>query len=155
PLLLPQRSKTLHHNPNCGSWTSLRRFSAWTRPTSRISREFFQQLGEALSDESRVRRALFVLREDYLGPLEPYLDLIPTRLTARFRMDLLNEQAARKAIQGPAQHAAGEFTEEASDEFIRDRHKTSVQNVDGPQHEQEGPYDEPVELQVVCKRLWE
>jgi hypothetical protein len=50
-------------------------------------RIFFAQLGDAL-EESR-RWALFVVREDYVAALDPYLRLLPTRLATTYRLDLL------------------------------------------------------------------
>ena len=50
-------------------------------------RVFFQTLGEALRDPSLW--ALFALREEYLAPLQPYIDWIPTRWSNTFRLDLL------------------------------------------------------------------
>src|SRR4051812_35543871 len=59
-------------------------------------REFFRQLGEAL--ENPEVWALFALREDYLGALDPYRDDVPTRLGNTFRIDLLAVEAAEEAI---------------------------------------------------------
>src|SRR5262249_20586336 len=47
-------------------------------------REFFRQLGELLLDP-RIW-ALFALREDYLPPLDPYADQVPTHLNNCFRL---------------------------------------------------------------------
>ena len=60
---------------------------------------FFAQLGAALRD--RNRWALISLREDYVAALDPYLRHIPTRLSNRFRLDLLGVSSARQAIQQP------------------------------------------------------
>ncbi len=54
--------------------------------------EFFEQLGEALA--SPEIWALFALREDYLGALDPFRDELPTRLANAFRVDLLTVDAA-------------------------------------------------------------
>ena len=59
-------------------------------------REFFRQLGEAL--ENPEVWALFALREDYLGALDPYRDDVPTRLGNTFRIDLLAVRGRREAI---------------------------------------------------------
>jgi hypothetical protein len=59
--------------------------------------EFFTQLGGLL-----LRRdvwALFMIREDYLAPLDLYRPLLPTQLRSRFRLDLLGLDAAREAIE--------------------------------------------------------
>ena len=69
--------------------------------------EFFEQLGEALSN--RRRWALFAMREDYWARLDPYLCLVPTQLSTTYRLDLLTPEAASTAIQRPAEGAGVEF----------------------------------------------
>lgn len=114
-------------------------------------RQFFSQLGELL----RNRRffALFSLREDYLAPLDPYAQEVPTHLGNRFRMDLLGLDGAREAIVRPAQAGGREFP--AADRLIQDLATTQVQQPDGSFAEETGRHVEPVQLQVVCYRLWD
>jgi len=116
-------------------------------------REFFTQLGELLQD-SRYW-ALFALREDYLAPLDPFKDLVPTHLKIRFRLDLLARDAAREAIAGPAIQGGREFASDALDRLVRDLATVQVQQADGAFRPQVGPYVEPLQLQVVCRGLWE
>ena len=66
--------------------------------------EFMRQVGEALQNQGRW--ALFGIREDFLGALEPYLPAIPTRLAATYRLDLLRAEAAAQAIEAPARWRA-------------------------------------------------
>jgi len=116
--------------------------------------EFFAQLAVALRD--RTRWALFAIREDYVAALEPYARVLPTRLATSFRLDLLGAEAASDAIQRPAQVQAGvSFTPGAINQSVDDLRRVRVQRVDGPPEERLGPYVEPVQLQVVCRRLWE
>ena len=123
-------------------------------PMNRPAKEaFFDQVGEALRDEHCW--ALFALREDYLAPLDPYRPRIPTRLTTTFRLDLLGEGAARQAIQLPAQAEGVTFTDEAATRLVNDLRTVRIQRADGGSEPQLGPYVEPVQLQVVCRRLWE
>ncbi|MFN8159416.1 MAG: hypothetical protein U0R52_00005, partial [Solirubrobacterales bacterium] len=77
--------------------------------------ELFRQLGHALRDPWRW--ALIAMREDYIAALDPYLPLLPTRLRARFRLDLLGERAAREAMQRPAEDVGYTFTDEAADKL--------------------------------------
>ncbi len=113
--------------------------------------EFFDQLGELLRNP-RVW-ALFVLREDYLAPLDPFLRRVPTNLKNRFRIDLLSLDGAREAMVQPALAGGREFP--AADRLLRDLATMKVQRPDGSFAEQIGRYVEPVQLQVVCFRLWE
>ncbi|MGH2521863.1 MAG: hypothetical protein ACRDH2_05090, partial [Anaerolineales bacterium] len=113
---------------------------------------FFTQLGAALRD--RKRWALFAMREDYVGALDPYLRPIPTRLSNRFRLDLLGREAARQAMQQPAREAGVDFADGAAKTLVDDLRRMRVQRFDGTMEEQLGPHVEPVQLQVVCHRLW-
>ncbi len=114
-------------------------------------KEFFNQLGELLHNP--LLWALFLLREDYLAPLDPYADRVPTHLKNRFRIDLLGLAAAREAIVNPARDKGREFP--AAGKLVHDLATTKVQQPDGSFAEQTGNHVEPVQLQVVCHRLWD
>jgi hypothetical protein len=116
-------------------------------------REFFRQVGEALEEPNYW--ALFSMREDLVSALDPYLLLVPSWLSNTFRLDLLGIQAARQAIQGPARQAGVEFEDAAVQKLVDDLRRVRVQRPDGEMEMQLGPYIEPVQLQVVCHRLWE
>jgi WD40 repeat protein len=116
-------------------------------------REFFRQLGETL--ENPEVWALFALREDFLGALDPFRDEVPTRLGNTFRVDLLTVDNARDAIARPACDAGREFLPEAALQLARDLATVSVQRPDGSFAEETGIYVEPLQLQVVCRRLWD
>lgn len=115
--------------------------------------EFFRQLGLAL--RARHRWALFVMRDDYVASLAPYLRPVPTRLSTTFRLDLLGVGAARQAMRQPAAQVGIDFNEEAATRLIDDLRRVQVQRSDGSIEEQPGANIEPVQLQVVCYRLWE
>lgn len=112
---------------------------------------FFAQVGAALRD--RRRWALFSMREDYVAALDPYLRPIPTRLNNTFRLDLLGVTAALQAIQQPARRAGVEFDTAAAVALVDDMRRVFVQRGD-EKEEQLGPWIEPVQLQVICHRLW-
>jgi WD40 repeat protein len=113
---------------------------------------FFAQVGAALRD--RGRWALFAMREDYVAGLDPFLRPIPTRFKTTFRLDLLGEAAARLAMQAPARAAGVEFTDAAAKKLVDDLRRVRVQQGEGHMEEQIGLHVEPVQLQVVCHRLW-
>lgn len=115
--------------------------------------EFFDQLGAALRE--RRRWALFVMREDYLPALDPYLRPIPTRLSTTYRLDFLGVDAARQAIQQPAQTQGVAFAASAVTRLVNDLRQVQVQQPDGAIEIRPGPYVEPVQLQVVCYNLWQ
>ncbi len=113
-------------------------------------RQLFDQLGSLLRDP-RIW-ALFVLREDYLAQLDPFAHQVPTQLKNRFRIDLLSRQAAQEAIVEPARRGGREFP--AAAKLIADLARRKVQQPDGSWDVQAGHHVEPVQLQVVCWRLW-
>jgi WD40 repeat protein len=115
--------------------------------------EFFRQLGEALKTPDVF--ALFAIREDYLAPLDPYRDDVPTRLSNAFRIDLLTRDSAKDAITKPAVDAGRTFAGEAADKLMEDLAEVSVQQPDGSFRKVTGRYVEPMQLQVVCRRLWD
>jgi len=113
---------------------------------------FFQQLGQAL--RNRERWAVFAIREDYLAALDPYLNFIPTRLSNTFRLNLLGEKGAKDAICLPAKDAGIPFTKEASETLFDDLRTIQLQLPDASKAVAKGEFVEPVQLQVVCDRIW-
>jgi WD40 repeat protein len=114
--------------------------------------EFFAQLGDLLRD--RNRWALFSMREDFVPALDPYLRRIPRQFGSRYRLDLLTKEAALEAIIEPSRGTGAEFTPEAAGRLVDELSRVRVQQ-GGTVEWKVGPYIEPVQLQVVCLRLWE
>jgi len=113
---------------------------------------FFRELGTALADTHRW--ALFAMREEFEAGLDPYKNLLPTRLRTRYRLELLGEAAAKQAIQLPSQASGVAFTDEAARRIVDDLRRISVQLPDGSREQRLGTVVEPVQLQVVCRQLW-
>ncbi len=127
-----------------------------TDPADQIGKtEFFEQVGKALRD--RNRWALFSMREEFIAGLDPYLRAIPTRFDKghRYRLDLLGPDAAQQAMQEPARAAGVDFTDAAADKLADDLRAMRVQLPDGSTSIVPGNSIEPVQLQVVCRRLWD
>ncbi len=124
-------------------------------PTDQAEKvEFFGQLGDAL--RARHRWAVLSMREDYLARCDAYLDLIPTRLSNTFRLDLLNRDAAVAAMRGPALDRNVEFAEDAAKELADNLRRITVLSEGLRAGEARlGAYVEPVQLQVVCRQLWD
>jgi WD40 repeat protein len=118
---------------------------------------FFAQVGEALRD--RNRWAIFSMRDEFVAALDPYLRPIPARFNTshRYRLDLLGPEAARQAMQGPAadQDPPVVFSDTAARRLADDLRRVQVQLPDGTTEAMLGPFIEPVQLQVVCRRLWD
>lgn len=124
-----------------------------TEPTDDVGRDaFFDCLARVLLDP--YRWALFIVREDYLGALDPWARRLPTLLSNRFRIDLLGAAAAREAIERPAKAEGVQFSADALQHLVDELLQTSIQQLDGAMTRREGNWVEPVHLQVVCRRLW-
>ncbi len=122
-------------------------------------KEFFKQVGELLLDPHVW--ALFAMREDYLPALDPYVEQVPTHLKNWFRLDLLRREDAAEAIINTAKEGGRNFIDEefgksaVVDAFVDDLATLNVQQPDGSFADQVGLYVEPLQLQVVCRQLWE
>ncbi|HSR31382.1 MAG TPA: hypothetical protein VLY63_12520, partial [Anaerolineae bacterium] len=124
-------------------------------PTRRPEWEgFFEQVGQALEAYPELH-VLFAMREDYVAELTPYAALLPDELRPRYRLEMLGQEAACRAIQQPARQGGVEFTDAAATKLVDDLRRMRVQQPDGTALEELGPCVEPVQLQVVCRRLWE
>jgi WD40 repeat protein len=122
-------------------------------PTDRLEKEtFFRQLGAASRDHDRW--ILIAMREDFVGSLDPFLRFIPGRLSVRYRLDLLSAPAALAAIVEPGREAGVDFSPVAQ-QLVEELCMTRVQRTDGVVEFRPGLYVEPVQLQVVCMRIWE
>jgi WD40 repeat protein len=126
-------------------------------------REFLAQVAEALGDRDEsegaaaerapLRWALFAMREDFIAELDPYKALLPTALGTRFRINLLSREAAKRVILCTAADAGADFGEDAIERIVTDLAR--IRSPRGaPGEWVDGPFVEPVQLQVVCRRLW-
>jgi hypothetical protein len=114
---------------------------------------FFDQLREALDRDDRLRLVL-ALREEYLAQLDPYTELLPTRLRARFRLERLDDSSAREAVEKPLRDTRRSFDPKAADALVHNLRRVRIQTAGGQATEVAGEYVEPVQLQVVCENLW-
>ncbi|MBE7556116.1 MAG: hypothetical protein HS126_34110 [Anaerolineales bacterium] len=115
--------------------------------------KFFAQINEALSGDSLLR-VLFVIREDYLAQLDPYLPLLPEHLRYRFRLERLRREAALAAVVGPLQGTSRSFAPGVAEALVAELLKIRVEDRAGQTIEAPGEFVEPVQLQVVCQSLW-
>jgi hypothetical protein len=113
---------------------------------------FFEQVGALLRRAGF--HAIFALRDEYVGALEPYRRRVPRGFDTHFRLDLLGEQAAREAIVGPTSDSTAPITKDAARVLVDDLRTMKLRR-GGQVVEELGLHVEPVQLQVVCFRLWE
>jgi tetratricopeptide (TPR) repeat protein len=115
---------------------------------------FFRQVAQALKEDPLLR-VLFVIREDYLASFDPYVELLPERVRTRYRLERLRGEAAHQAIEGPLQDIGRSFEEGLVSSLVQELIKTRVKSATGEMVEAVGKYVEPVQLQIVCKNLWD
>lgn len=115
--------------------------------------EFFVQLGDALKDGQTW--ALFAMREESIAALDGYRHLLPTRLSTRFRLDLLTHPKATEAIREPAETAGVTFVDDAVECLLKDLSTARERTSDGSEVTRQVAFVEPLYLQVVCQRLWD
>jgi hypothetical protein len=116
--------------------------------------DFFRQVGQAL-DTDPMLRLLLLIREDYLANLDSYVALLPERLRTRYRLERLRAEAACQAVEEPVQGTDRSFAEGVASELVRQLLDIRVKSASGEMVEAAGKYVEPVQLQVVCRSLWQ
>jgi len=123
---------------------------------------FFEQVRDALRGIPMLG-VVFAMREDHVAGLDPYAQLLPRRLRARFRMERLDRKGALEAVTKPALDAGCPFAPGAAEKLVDDLRRIRAfrdpyARIPTRQLRQMvvlGPFVEPVQLQVVCSRLWE
>jgi energy-coupling factor transporter ATP-binding protein EcfA2 len=115
--------------------------------------EFFRQLGIVLRDHRYY--GLFVVREDYLGSIQPFARLLPTGLGSQFRLMPLNSEEAFAAIQEPARRQGVDFSPSAVQILVDGLRRAAIQNQDGTKGSVMSTYIDPFALQIFCRQLWD
>lgn len=113
---------------------------------------FVEELAAALDADPRLRLVL-TLREEYLAQLEPYAELLPGLLRTRFRLERLGYDAALEAVTLPLRPTRRSYAAGVAEGIVRDLLTLKVE-AGGTPRDVEGEYVEPVQLQVVCRELW-
>ncbi len=123
-------------------------------------RDFFEQLRDCLGAYPKLG-LLLSMREDYLADMDSCAGYLPDRLRTRMRMERLSDKQAEQAIALPAAGAGKPFVDGAArmlaDDLrrIQTGQKKALDSTD-PEDEPRklGKYVEPVQMQIVCSRLW-
>ena len=116
--------------------------------------QFFLQVNQALEGDPFLR-VVFAMREDYLGQLETYAGLLPERLQTRFRLARLGEAAALEAVIQPLRLTGRRFAAGVAEKLVDELLQARVESSAGHTVVVTGEYIEPVQLQVVCRNLWD
>lgn len=115
---------------------------------------FFRQLAEAMHNDPLLWVVL-TLREDFVATLDPYTDLVPGKMRARFYMQRMETAAALDAVRRPAGEAGRPFAPGVAERLIDNLRQIRGHPETGRTTTQLGQFVEPVQLQVVCYQLWE
>jgi hypothetical protein len=115
-------------------------------------RTFFRQLGEALDHDRRW--GLLLIREDYMGGLDPFLRYVPGQLRSTFRLDFLTPDAALEAVREPPRRRQAKFEDGAAEKLVSELRRVHADPGQESGEPMTYPYVEPVLLQVVCYSLW-
>jgi WD40 repeat protein len=119
--------------------------------------DFFEQVRGALRELPSLG-VIFAMREDHVAEVDPYARLLPGRLRARFRMERLDRAGALEAVRKPALNAGCPFDPGVAERLVDDLRRIKRVGESASQRDEDrflGPHVEPVQLQVVCSRLWE
>ncbi|MEM8488005.1 MAG: hypothetical protein AAF564_20810 [Bacteroidota bacterium] len=99
-------------------------------------------------------RVLFIIREDFIAQLDPYLPDLPNQLRSRLRLMRLQQRAALEAVKKPLVGTSRSFAEGVAERLVGELLKINVETEYGDVVSLKGEYVEPVQLQVVCENLW-
>ncbi len=117
-------------------------------------RRFFGQVAEALRLDPRLR-IVWLVREDRLSQLEPFARLLPCGLGLRYHLEHLTPAGALDAVLRTAEGSSRWFSREAAQEVVGQLLKTRAETRPGFFELVDGTRVEPVQLQVVCRSVWD
>ena len=80
--------------------------------------------------------------------------MLPLRFQKRFRLERLRKEAAKKAIEGPVENTGRSYAKNVADELVNNLLQQQIKYFDGTRATP-GEFVEPVQLQIVCRSLWE
>jgi WD40 repeat protein len=115
--------------------------------------DFFDNVGAALEADTRLR-VVFAMREEYIASMDPFAITLPEKLRTRFRLERLREEAALQAVKRPLADTGRRFAPGAAEKLVKNLLRVPIKSTTGT-IDISGEYVEPVQLQVVCQKLWQ
>ena len=130
-------------------------FNFFSDPTKwqQHQQDFFSNISDALENDPLLR-IVFVIREDYLAQMDPFVSNLPEKLKPRLRLERLGYDEAIQAIKGPLEILNYDVPIDEIEQIVRDLTKIKVETIAGRSLEVLGEFVEPIQLQVVCQRWW-
>jgi hypothetical protein len=93
------------------------------------------------------------LRQDYVAHLDPYAKHLSNHFRARFYMERMSTEAALAAITQPTIKTGRSFAAGVAEQLVVNL--SQIKLLGAGESTVTGEFIEPVQLQVVCYRLWE
>lgn len=115
---------------------------------------FFAQVADALEAFNSLR-IVFSMREDFIAEVDPLVWQLPNGIAVRYRLELLRREAAIEAVTGPPRMAGVTVERTAAEKLVDQLLEVNVESPGGRPRRVRGEYVEPVQLQIVCQRLWD
>ncbi len=109
----------------------------------------------AVLDADPHSRTVLAIGEEFIARFETYARLLPQNARTRFHLEPLAQDAAREAIAGPLTRTTRRIDPDATRRLVEELAKVRVTDARGEPVEIIGRFVEPVQLQVVCRKLWE
>jgi hypothetical protein len=143
---------------------------------------FIRQIADLLELDAPAVRVVLVMREDHVAELAPHTPLLPDGFRIRLRLEGLRREPALRAVKGPLRGTGREFAPGVAEALVGDLLKETIERGPVEPHRNgagtwrrlagrlgswrgsangssseviEGEFAEPVQLQVVCRTLWD
>jgi YVTN family beta-propeller protein len=140
-------------------------FNIYTNNRFEQQKNFFYQIKDAIDNDPALR-VVFIMREEFIAYLDTFSHIFPDGFRRKFRLEPLREKSAKNAVEKPLLQALlveprlkgiidKNDIERISNKIVRNLLKTHVQVYGGKTEIIIGEFVEPVQLQVVCLKLWE
>jgi WD40 repeat protein len=114
--------------------------------------KFFDNVGQALEEDPRLR-VVFAMREEYIANMDSFASALPERLRTRFRLERLREEAALQAVKKPLEATGRSYASGVAEDLVKNLLRVPIKSATGT-IDISGEFIEPVQLQVVCQKLW-
>ncbi|MCJ7626717.1 MAG: ATP-binding protein, partial [Anaerolineaceae bacterium] len=114
---------------------------------------FFEQVSRTLEKDSLLR-IVFVMREDHIAKLDPYVHLLPNTFI-HFHIDRMRKDAALLAVKGPLNMTDKSFAEGVAEKLVENLLKIRIETRPGDTVWVPGEFVEALQLQVVCQSVWQ
>ena len=140
-------------------------FNIYTNNRFEQQKNFFYQIKDVINNDPALR-VVFIMREEFIAYLDTFSHIFPDGFRRKFRLEPLREKSAINAVEKPLLQALlleprlkdiinEKDIKKIANKVVRNLLKTHVQVYGGKTEIIIGEFVEPVQLQVVCLKLWE